>query len=49
MFISIDKSGKVLINTINKVLFVMKSSKHCIIDPAKWMGALFCSISCRFQ
>lgn len=49
MFISIDKQGKVLINTISKVLFVMKSNKHIIIDPAKYNGPVFCSIACRFS
>lgn len=49
MFISIDKEGKVLINTISKVLFVMKASKHIVVDPAKYNGPVYCSIACRFR
>jgi hypothetical protein len=35
MFISVDEQGKVLVNTISKVVFIMNSSKHVLIDPKK--------------
>ena len=33
MFVSIDAEGKVIINTIKKVVFVLNVTKHVIIDP----------------
>jgi len=39
----------VLINTISKILFVLKASKHIIIDPAKYEGPIYASIASRFQ
>ena len=35
MFISIDNMGRVVINSVYKKLFVMTSSKHIVVDPAK--------------
>ena len=49
MFISIDQQGKVVINSITKILFVLKASKHIVVDPTKYNGPLFSSISCRFR
>lgn len=48
MFISIDQTGKVVINSITKILFVLKASKHVVIDPSKYEGPLHSSIACRF-
>lgn len=49
MFISIDQQGRVIINSITKLLFVLKASKHIVIDPAQYDGAIFASIACRFS
>ena len=48
MFVSIDQQGKVIINSITKVLFVLKASKHIVIDPAKYDGPIYASMACRF-
>lgn len=49
MFISIDAHGRVVINSITKILFVLKASKHVIIDPSKYTGSPFTSVSPRFK
>ena len=49
MFISIDQSGHVLINTVSKILFIMKASKHVVVDPMIYDGPIYASIACRFQ
>eukprot|EP00347_Sterkiella_histriomuscorum_P012402 403368713 len=49
MFISIDQQGQVIINTVTKVLFIMKASKHVVIDPLRYEGPIYASISSRFQ
>lgn len=35
MFVSIDEEGKVVVNTVSKVLFVMNASKQVVVDPLK--------------
>ena len=51
MFISIDSNGRVVINTVQKKLFVMVSNKCIIVDPVK--GGIpilpFTNVACRFQ
>jgi len=51
MFVSIDQSGRVVITSVKKALFVLKASKHVIVDPAKQglQTPLFTSIACRFR
>jgi hypothetical protein len=49
MFISIDKSGKVIVNSIYKQLFMLKASKHIIIDPAMVASPEYSEIACRFK
>ena len=49
MFISIDKTGKVLVNSIYKQLFMLKASKHIIIDPAMSASPEYSEVACRFQ
>lgn len=53
MFVSIDSQGKVIVNTVQKKLFVMTSNKHIVIDPVKFYNNLtphlFTSASCKFQ
>jgi sortase (surface protein transpeptidase) len=49
MFISIDAEGKVIVNTIKKVVIVYNVTKHVIIDPNKVNAPLFNSIACRFE
>eukprot|EP00347_Sterkiella_histriomuscorum_P024298 403331615 len=49
MFISIDQNGKVIINSVQKVLFVLKASKHVIIDPSKVNVPMFTALACRFK
>lgn len=53
MFISIDSLGRVIINTVQKKLFVMVANKHVIVDPIKHVGPVsalpFTSVACRFQ
>ena len=50
MFISIDSEGRVIINTVEKILFVLKASKHTIVDPKKTgIKPPFQSLACRFQ
>lgn len=49
MFISIDAHGRVIINSITKILFVLKATKHIIIDPIKYTGSPFTSVSPRFK
>jgi len=48
MFISVDDDGKVILNTISKVVFIMNANKHVLIDPKKVDIPKFISISCRF-
>ena len=48
MFISIDQNGKVVINFISKVVFIFKSTKQILVEPAK--GApKFLALGCRFR
>lgn len=53
MFISIDSVGRVVLNTVQKKLFVMTSNKHVIVDPTKQLGPFtannFSTIACRFH
>lgn len=35
MFISIDSLGRVIVNTVQKKLFVMVANKHVIMDPTR--------------
>lgn len=35
MWISLDEDGRMLVNTVSKVLMAFKASKHIIIDPTK--------------
>lgn len=35
MFISIDTNGRVVVNTIDKIVFIYKASKHVVVDPTK--------------
>jgi len=49
MFISLDEDGKMIINTIKKVLFTYNASKHIIIDPSKINTPIFYSIAPRFD
>jgi hypothetical protein len=48
MFISIDTDGKVLVNTIQKSMFLYKSSKQSLIEPKKGESRFF-SVSTRFR
>jgi hypothetical protein len=41
MFISIDSDGKVIVNTIKKVVFFFDVTKHIIIDPHKINAPVF--------
>ncbi len=49
MFLSIDSDGKVLINTVQKVMFIFKASKHILVDPQKMSVRLFACASARFE
>lgn len=49
MFVSIDADGKVIVNTINKIVFIFKTSKHIIVDPNRMNTPLFASLACRFE
>jgi hypothetical protein len=53
MFISIDSVGRVIINSVQKKLFVMVANKHVIVDPLKNIGVAspfpFTSVACRFH
>jgi len=48
MFVSADKDGKVIVNTISKVMFIYKASKLVIAEPRKGEPKAF-SIACRFK
>jgi hypothetical protein len=48
MFISIDSNGKVLVNTIQKVMFMFKQSKS-ILAENKRGETKFYSIATRFS
>ena len=37
-----------VINSIYKVLFVLKAAKHIVIDPDKYQGPIFSALACRF-
>jgi hypothetical protein len=49
MFISIDKTGKVIVNSIYKQLFMLKANKHIIIDPANVTSPEYSELACRFK
>ena len=52
MFVSIDNDGKVVVTTVEKILFVFNASKHVIIDPKKntmKQMPIFQSIACKFK
>ena len=51
MFVSVDRGGRVVITAVQKVLFVLKASKHVVVDPTKTgMDApLFTGLACRFR
>jgi hypothetical protein len=48
MFISIDTNGKVLVNTIQKVMFLFKAYKSVLTD-SKRGETKFYSIATRFS
>jgi len=48
MFISIDRDGKVIINSISKVMFIYKANKFVIMEPSK-NESKFMSVACRFR
>jgi hypothetical protein len=48
MFLSIDQTGKVVVNSITKVLLFYKASKHIIVDPTKSNWPTYTSVASRF-
>lgn len=48
MFLSVDREGKVIVNSISKVMFIYKSSKYTLAEASKHESKYF-SISCRFR
>jgi len=48
LFMSIDKEGKVVINSVTKVMFIYKASKFIVIEPSK-NEPKFLSLECRFK
>ena len=50
MFISIDKEGKVMLNTIQKTIFVFKANKYPIIQHEEnTEESKFRTVCCRFR
>jgi hypothetical protein len=52
MFVSIDKEGKVMLSTISKNMFMLKTNKYPIIETDKFQNAdetRFQTVSCRFR
>lgn len=49
MFVSIDADGKVIINTINKIVIIFKTTKHIIVDPARMNSPIYTCIASRFE
>ena len=49
MFVSIDEEGRVIVNTIKKVVIMFNVTKHVIIDPNKIKTPLFTSLATRFE
>ena len=50
MFISIDKEGKVMLNTIQKTIFVLKANKYPIIQHEEnTEESKFRTVCCRFR
>ena len=48
MFISMDSNGKVLVNTIQKVLLILKTNKQ-VLAESKRGESKFQSLSTRFK
>jgi len=48
MYVSVDTNGKVLVNTIQKVMFTHRASKYVLIEPVK-NESKFYAISARFR
>lgn len=48
MFMSVDKEGRVIINTVQKVMFIFKAYKNVIIEPDK-AKSKFYSMDARFR
>lgn len=44
-----DVDGKVLINIVQKVMFIFKVSKQVIVDPIKMSSPVFASMACKFE
>jgi hypothetical protein len=47
MFISIDTNGRVLVNTIQKVMFLLQATKSVLAEPKRG-ETKFYSIATRF-
>lgn len=48
MFISIDTNGKVLVNTIQKVMFMFKATKSVLAEHKRGESKLY-SVATRFS
>ena len=48
MFMSVDKEGRVIINTVQKVMFIFKAYKNVIIEPDKTQSKFY-SMDARFR
>lgn len=40
MFLSIDEEGRVIVNTVEKVVIIYKTAKYIIVDPHKNNGPI---------
>jgi hypothetical protein len=49
MFVSIDTDGKVVVNTVSKIVFIFKTNKHIIVDPNRMNTPIFASLASRFE